>query len=394
MTILHVVQSLDPSWGGIACVLPALAAELTAAGQSCRIATLQGGRFGTAPDIPGVDVLRFHPIHGSRLGRSSEFARQIPSLIREADVVHLHGLWTAQNQTAGQVARKAGRPYIMTPHSMMMPWAWRRSWWKKRPAGWLFEYRNLRRAACLHALAEGEAEPMRTLGFNDRITVIANGVHAEEFSDLPSADKVLARFPEMADRKWILMLGRIHPQKGVLQAMQACFDVLAATGDWHLVVAGPDEVGLRKPLQAAVARKGLSGRVTFTGLLEREDVLACLGRAKLLLQPSMSEGLSMSIIEALACGLPALISTACNMPEVESINAGRVVPSTRADIATALRGLVGMGDQALSAMGRSGRKLVRQRFDWKVLIPKYLEMYRNVAMGGTAGPPETLNPQQ
>jgi glycosyltransferase involved in cell wall biosynthesis len=53
-----------------------------------------------------------------------------------------------------------------------------------------------------------------------------------------------------------------------------------------------------------------------------------------------------------------------------------------------------MGDQALSAMGRSGRKLVRQRFDWKVLIPKYLEMYRNVVSGGTAGPPETLNPQQ
>lgn len=394
MTILHVVQSLDPSWGGIAGVLPALAAELTAAGHSCRIATLQGGRFGTAPDVPGVEVLRFCPVSGSRLGRSSEFAGRIPSLVQEADVVHLHGLWTAQNQATGKAARKAGRPYIMSPRSMMMPWAWRRSWWKKRPAGWLFEHRNLRRAACLHALAEGEAEPMRALGFNDRITVIANGVRAEKFVDLPSADNLLARFPEMADRKWILMLGRIHPQKGIVQAMQACFDVLAATDDWHLVIAGPDEVGLRKPLQAAVTRKGLSGRVTFTGMLEREDVLACLGRASLLLQPSMSEGLSNSIIEALACGLPALISTACNMPEVESRNAGRVVPSTRADIATALRGLVALGDEALTTMGRSSRNLVRQRFDWKVLIPKYVEMYRNVAGGGTSGPPETLNPQQ
>jgi glycosyltransferase involved in cell wall biosynthesis len=355
---------------------------------------LAGDRFGAAPAVPGVEVRRFTPNKKCSLGRSRAFNRQVLSLVREADVVHLHGLWSGQNWAAGKAARKLGRPYVMTPHNMMMPWAWRRSGWKKRPIGWLFEHRNLREAACLHALAEGEAEAIRALGFNHRVEVIANGVHADDYLALPSAEGLIARFPQLADRKWLLFLGRIHPQKGIVQAMQAGFDVLASTGDWHLVVAGPDEVGLQSTLEAAVARRGLSNRVTFTGLLQRQDVLACLGRAKLLLQPSMSEGLSMSIIEALACGLPALISTACNMPEVESINAGRVVPSTRADIANALRGLVGMSDQALSAMGRSGRKLVRQRFDWKVLIPKYLEMYRNVVSGGTAGPPETLNPQQ
>jgi len=378
MKILHVVQSLDPSWGGIARVLPALASELASAGEECRIATLDGDRFGTAPDVPGVEVLRFAPNKKTGLGRSRSFNARILSLVREADVVHFHGLWTGQNWTAGKAARRLGRPYIMTPHSMMMPWAWRRSWWKKRPIGWLFEHKNLREATCLHALADGEAEHIRTLGFNQRIEVVPNGVHVDAYTDCLAADGLIARFPELQDRKWLLFLGRIHPQKGIVQAMQACFDVLASADNWHLVVAGPDEVGLRKPLEAAVTRKGLSDRVTFTGMLPLADVQACLSYAKLLLQPSMSEGLSMSIIEAMAGGMPVLISTACNMPEVESRNAGRVVASTRADIAKALRELVAMGDETLSAMGRRGRKLVQDRFDWARLIPKYKKMYTGV----------------
>lgn len=379
MKILHVVQSLDPAWGGIARVLPSLAGELAAAGDQCRIATLTGGRFGTAPDVPGVEVLRFEARPGSRLGRSSEFDARIAALIRDADVVHLHGLWSGQNWSAGKAARKAGRPYVMTPHSMMMPWAWRRSWWKKRPIGWLFEHGNLRKAACLHALAEGEAAAMRALGFNDRIVVVPNGLRTADYAELPAADGLIGRFPELADRRWVLFLGRIHPQKGIVQAMQACFDLLAHADQWHLVVAGPDEVGLQKMLQAAIARKSLQNRVTFTGMLERRDVLACLGKAALLLQPSMSEGLSMSILEALAAGVPVLLSTACNMPEVGTEGAGRVVEPFRAEIAAALRKMLKLPDDEFAEMGRRARRLAAERFDWSKLIPRYRQMYASLA---------------
>lgn len=378
MKLLHVVQSLDPAWGGIARVLPALAAQLARAGDECRLATLTGGRYGTPPTHEGIEVLTF-PASQSRLGRSAEFDRRIGELTQWADVVHLHGLWTGQNWSAGKAARSAGRPYVITPHSMMMPWAWQRSWWKKRPIGWLFEHKNLRRAACLHALAEGEAKHMRELGFNPRIEIIANGLDPADYESPPPADRLTHRFPDLAGKKWLVILGRIHPQKGIVQGMQACFDVLAAGSDWHLIVAGPDEIGIQSMLQAAVTRKGLTRRVTFTGVLDREEVLACLGHAGLLLQPSMSEGLSMSILEALASGLPVLISEGCNMPEVEKSGAGRIVEPTRHEIAVALRGLVTMSDADLAAMGQKGRQLVRDRFDWKVLTPRYREMYARAA---------------
>jgi glycosyltransferase involved in cell wall biosynthesis len=378
MRILHVVQSLDPAWGGIARVLPELAAGLSQSGLSIRIATLAGGRFGTPPPIPGVEVLGFSRNGEGGLGRSRDFDRRIPELVADSDVVHLHGLWTGQNWSAGRAARRIGRPYLMTPHSMMMPWAWNRRWWKKRPAGWLFEHRNLRAAARLHALAEGEAEAMRALGFNSAIEVIPNGLHVKEFAKLPPADSLCERFPELSNRRWMLFLGRIHPQKGIIQGMQACFDVFAAAKDWHLVVAGPDEIGMKPAMEAAVRRKGAADRVTFTSLLNRREVLAALGRAKVLLQPSMSEGLSMSILEALAAGVPVIISPACNMPEVAQRGAGRVVEPERREIAAVLRQVVAMDDEELRVMGERGRELAEDRFDWANLIPQYRAMYEKV----------------
>ena len=369
------MQSLDPAWGGIARVLPALAMELARAGESCRIATLAGGRFGTPGQAEGCEILTFSS-SGGGLGKSADFDRRVGELVAESDVVHLHGLWTGQNWSAGKAARRAGKPYIMTPHSMMMPWAWKRSWWKKRPIGWLFEHGNLRHASRLHALAEGEAQEIRSLGFNERIEVIPNGIHVEEFRRLPSRDLLCERFGQLEDKRWLLILGRIHPQKGIIQGMQACFDVLAEGKDWHLIVAGPDEIGIRGALEAAVLRKGAKDRVTFTGMLDRQEVLSALAGASLLLQPSMSEGLSMSIIEALAAGVPVVISPNCNMPEVEARGAGCIVPSERRPIAAALKALVKKDEAELKLMSDKARELAAELYNWPRLIPRYQEMYR------------------
>lgn len=380
LRILHVVQSLDPAWGGIARVLPELAAGLTQHGVRSIVATLAGGRYGAPADISGVDVRPFVASDG-RLGRSAAFARAITSLVNDADVVHLHGLWTYQNWKAAAAARSKGKPYVVSPHSMMMPWAWQRSRLKKRFAGWLFEHRNLRRAACLHALAEGEARHMRELGFNERIEIIPNGLWPQHYASLPAADDLIAAHPQLAERRWMLFLSRIHPQKGIVPLMQACLDEARSATNWQLVVAGPDEIGLRRVLEAAVARKGLTDRVTFLGMLDRRQVLAALGRASAFLQPSFSEGLSMSILEAAAAGVPPLISPACNLPEVAECGAGLIVEPERRAIASGLRKLLELDEPRRAAMGEAARRMVRERFSWEALLPRYAAWYATIARG-------------
>lgn len=378
MKVLHVVQSLDPAWGGMARVVPELAAGLKSLGVDGRIATLAGGRYGRPPADLGVEVLTFSAPDGSALGRSGEFNRAIGRLLDETDVLHLHGLWTGQNWSAARAARRRGVPYLMTPHSMMMPWAWRRSWWKKRPVGWLFEYGNLRRAARLHALAPGEAEHIRRLGFNERIETIANGIWPEQFEHPPPADELIRAHPHLEHKRWLLFLSRIHVQKGIVPLLQACFDLAHAGEEWHVVVAGPDTDGLQRVLTAAVTRKGQSSRITFLGMLDRRQVLAALGRASIFAQPSLSEGLSVSILEAMAAGLPVVISPQCNLPEVAAMDAGRVVPPARRAIGPALRELLAMTPSELSAMGHRARQIIRERFSWPRLLPQYARLYESV----------------
>ncbi|MFO0973011.1 MAG: glycosyltransferase [Phycisphaerae bacterium] len=380
MRVLHVLQSLDPAWGGIARVVPELAAGLATLGVSGSIATLAGGRYGQPPRGLPVET------HVRRLRRAAPGGRErspapIGPLVADCDVLHLHGLWTAQNYHAARAARAAGRPYVVTPHSMMMPWAWRRSAWKKRPIGWLFEHRNLRRAARLLALAPGEGDAMRTLGFNPRIDTIPNGVWPADYANLPPPDALLQRFPHLADARWMLFASRIAVQKGIVPLLQAAFELATSHDAWHLVVAGPDSAGLQSVLAAAAERKGLGRRVTFVGMLDRPQLRSALGRAELFVQPSLSEGLSISILEALAAGRPVLISPACNLPEVAEFGAGRVVEPRRRAIAAALHELVALGPAEWSAMGAAARRLIAERFDWRILLPRYVEMYAAVCAG-------------
>lgn len=381
MHVLHITQSLDPSWGGIAAVLPVLAEHLVKAGLKCTLLTLAGDRFGAPAELPGLEVVAFPAKHRSPLGHSPTFNHQIGEFVHDATIVHLHGLWAGQNWSAGNAARTQDKPLVITPHSHMMPWAWQRSRWKKQLAGWLFEHKNLRTAACLHALAEDEAAHMRKLGFNDRIRVIPNGLDPEQFATLPPSDSIEERFPVLADKRWLLVLGRIAEQKGIMPAMCGMLAALPDHPEWQIVVAGPDPFGLQPQLAQMAADANLRHRVTFTDMLLRDEVRACLGRASILVQPSFSEGLSMSILEALAAGQPTLISPGCNMPEVAEIDAGRVVEPNPNAVERGLRELMALSDVERTDMGARGRKLLRERFAWDVLIPKYVEMYNAAAQG-------------
>ena len=373
MRVLHITQSLDPAWGGIARVLPELATRLTTVGITSTVACLQGDRFGNAPAFEAFAVNSFPARSRSPLGSSPKFDRKIGDLVAAADMVHIHGLWAGQNKSAGAAARRQSKPLIVTPHSMMMPWAWQRSGWKKRLVGYWFEHRNLREATALHALAQGEAESMRLLGFNQNIVVIPNGIEPRDFEQLPSADEMETRFPATRGRNWLLIMGRIAEQKGIIPAAEALARVLPDFDDWHLVVAGPDPFDLIPRLKEIT--RAVKQQVTFTGMLDREAVMACLGRSSLLVQPSFSEGLSMSILEALAAGLPALVAPGCNMPEIAAANAGIEVTATANDIERGLRAVLANELNSLENMSTNARRLARECFAWDALLPRYRAMY-------------------
>ena len=92
----------------------------------------------------------------------------------------------------------------------------------------------------------------------------------------------------------------------------------------------------------------------------------------------------MAILEALACRLPAVITTACHFPELADADGGIVVEPTVEGVTRGLRDLLGRSDAERAELGQAGRGLVEQKYTWEQQAHRLEEIYRWVAGGGDA----------
>ncbi len=284
------------------------------------------------------------------------------------DLVHTHGLWMYPSVACLRWSERR-RPYVVSPHGMLDPWALRNSRWKKKVAGWLYENRHLRGAACLHALNAAEAESMRRCGLRNPICVIPNGV------DLPT--EVPAREDGRQNRT-LLYLGRLHPKKGLPQLVEAWSLVRkeAKESGWQLVIAGWDQIGHESELKATTSRLGLTSAIRFAGPQFGAEKDACFKEASAFILPSLSEGLPMTILEAWAWRLPVVMTPQCNIPEGSETGAAIMIEHKADSIAAGLRRLFAMNDSERAAIGERGRQLVECRFQWPSIAQKMDSVYR------------------
>ena len=143
-----------------------------------------------------------------------------------------------------------------------------------------------------------------------------------------------------------------------------------------LLVVGPDD-GARGAMESILEQTGVLDRTVFTGMLLGDHKRAAFQCAELFVQPSYTEGFSNSVLEALAAGLPVVISEQCNFPEVAEHGAGFVVPLNDASVGEAIGEL--LSDVRLGArMGRNGRRLVDERYTWQAAAASMAACYRTL----------------
>jgi glycosyltransferase involved in cell wall biosynthesis len=245
---------------------------------------------------------------------------------------------------------------------MLEPWALRRSRWKKEMARLLFENSNFRQARLWRALTSEEADQIRQVQPAARICVVPNGLWTGQFAENAPSATPLAQHPELAKKKWLLFLSRVHAKKGVDVLIKAWAEISSRFPEWHLVVAGPDD-GYLSNAVALAAELGVSDSVCFPGLLRGATKRAVLQRSGAFVLPSYSEGFSMAVLEALASGLPCVITPNCHFPEVETCGGGLVVEPQQASLAKALFDLLQQPEKSRANMAECARSLAR-RFDW------------------------------
>ena len=173
----------------------------------------------------------------------------------------------------------------------------------------------------------------------------------------------------------MLFLSRLHTKKG-LDILAQAFVLLAGSYPYvDLVVAGPDG-GARDAFVTLVDQLGIEDRVHLTGPLYCNGKLRALVDASCFCLPSRQEGFSVAITEAMACGLPVVVSDACHFPEVKSAHAGAVVSLDPAEVASALAGILDNPAMA-SIMGRNGQRLVRENYTWPRIAEQTIQGYQS-----------------
>ena len=365
---LHLCNGLDPRRdGGMVPSILGMTGALAACQESIRILTPTPSRLDGTPVPPGVTLL----------GPETD----LESTVSGAEVVHLHGLWQGHTRRGARVARRAGVPYLIAAHGMAEPWALRQKLWKKRAYTALIEGKNLRRAACLHALSRPEIGHLRALAPKAPVCFVPNGVDLRPFEGLPPRSVLESEFPELAGKFVLLFLSRLHAKKGLDLLAGALARIQRDHSHWHLLLAGNDD-GALTPFRNQIQAAGLSGRVTVLGHVSGDRARQVWGAADAFILPSYSEGFSMAILEALASRLPAVLTTACHFPELAAAEGGIIVEPDLDGVTAGLRDLLERSPADRAELGQRGRMLVERHYTWTRQAERLDEVYRWVAGGG------------
>lgn len=313
------------------------------------------------------------------LGPDRDFARFVPA----AEVVHFHGLWQRHTRLGCSVARRHDVPYLVAAHGMAEPWALRHKALKKRVYTAFVEGKNLKQAACLHALSRPEVGHLRRIAPKTPICLVPNGVDLAPFDDLPARSVLEAERPELAGKFVVLFFGRLHVKKGLDLLARATATVVGEHPSLHLLIAGADD-GAKGPFQTLATALGIERRLTFVGHVAGEAARRVWGAADAFVLPSHSEGFSMAVLEALAARKPSLITTACHFPELTEAQGAVTVEPTVEEITRGLRDLLERSHQEREAMAERGRALVATRYTWDQQAARLVDVYRWARDGGEA----------
>jgi glycosyltransferase involved in cell wall biosynthesis len=380
MKILHIVPSLLPSSGGPSRAVPALCRALVRTGAQVTLFSTHAPRAELTIDSTQepYDVELFAGKDGSLAG-----ARQINQAIQaragDFDLIHIHSLWNFTVTWAAAAARKAKIPYVLTPMGMLSEACLRQHRYAlKRAYAGMFERETVEGAARLHFLNEDEWRSSQNGWFQNPEHFLApNGIDLNEESVCPGAFR--KRFPELEGRRIMLFLGRLHPIKGLDLQLEALERLKPKYPDLIWLLAGPDEGEWRR-LDSSIKKRKLAANVKWIGPVMGEDRFSALFDADVLVQTSLYECQSMTVNEALAVGVPLVVTDSINYSEVQSCGAGYVVARDSGELAKAVDAILQAPDKG-EAMRIAGRRFATEELSWSRIAAIVNSAYSNVIEG-------------
>jgi glycosyltransferase involved in cell wall biosynthesis len=390
MKILHVLNSLSPSYGGPVSVIKGLAAAQANLGHYVDVlATSIGCPLGDNE----VNLNSFYHSSGVRwyyasyISNTLLLSNSIRLFLRRHgssyDIIEIHGLYRFPVTYSAWFARTMSIPYVIRPHGSLDPYLYNKSTSRhlflKRIYESLFDLPNLHSAGAIHYTASDERKQASFLKLRSPSFVCPNGIDWDNYENLPARGKLRAQWG-LGNDPIVLFLGRLHFKKGLNLLIPAFSKLLRDKSNVHLVIAGPDNDNYGVVVRSMMREHGLTKSVHFVGSLAGSDVTQAYVDSDVFVLPSYTENFGMTVVEAMACGLPVVISDQVNIHyEISRTVAGIVVPCDVTHIVNALRTVLA-DSQSRLRMGNAGRQLVYSCFTWPSIVKKLMFEYDSVIL--------------
>jgi len=248
-----------------------------------------------------------------------------------------------------------------------------------RPNRWFLSLmmpRFLRAADALIAISEcSKRDAARLYGIEPAKIRVIYLAADRRFRPASTPEQAAARARYELPARYILFVGAIEPRKNLSMLLDAYAPLLSEDPELRLVIAGPYG-WLYAPFLKRLDALGLRERVIFPGWVAGEDLPALYSAAEAFVYPSLYEGFGLPVLEALACGTPAVCSDTSSLPEVAGDAALLVAPDDTAGWTAALRRV--LNDATLRAEMRARGVRQAARFSWDETARRTLEVYREL----------------
>jgi glycosyltransferase involved in cell wall biosynthesis len=373
--LLRLIPSVDPCSGGPIEGICQITPHLDRLNVSTTVASLDSSDNSFPANFP-FQTLFLGPSHGEYC-----YKRGLPSAIKELvsdyDVVVVEGIWQYHSFATWRALRTSKVPYFVYTHGMLDPW-FKRTYPLKHLKKWLYwpwaDYRVLRDAEAVLFTTEQERQ-LSSKSFwlyNANEKVMGYGT-SDPPSDIERQRSIfLQSFSNLRGKRFFLFLSRIHPKKGLDILIDAFASVASKDPSLHLVIAGPDQLGMVKSLRSHAVELGIDDRITWAGMLTGDLKWGAFRCAELFCLPSHQENFGVVVAEALACGLPVAISEPVNISiEVANSNAGLVFNDSVVATQHALYQWLHFTKAQKSVMRENARDLFEKRFEMSLVASQF-----------------------
>jgi len=378
--VLHVIPAIAPRYGGPSAVLAEMCRALEQQGIETVIASTDAdgdGRLqveeGVVGEYEGIRAIFFARQWSEAFKYSAPLAAWLRANVPAFHAVHIHAVLSHACLAAGRACERSGVPYVVRPLGTLDPWSLGQKRLRKAVLLWAAGRRLLGGAAAIQYTSRQEkALVERSLGLQ-RGFVIPLGV-ADSF--VQNARPSAAQDPLT---RYVLALSRLHPVKGLEHLIDAFGRAVPeAPPAWRLVIAGDGDRQYVERLKRVAARPGCAGRVEFTGWVDGHEKSALLAGASLFAVPSLHESFGLSLLEALAFGVPACVSSGVHLAdEIREAGAGWATGLEPHALERTLAEAMRSPDERVRR-GNQAAQLAR-RFAWSRVAGDLADLYRRIS---------------